>query len=297
MPEAAKSTPVEGRRERQERFAGELRRLRAAAGNPSFRTMAAKSRTVSHTTLHEAAKGIRFPSWPTTKAFVEVCGGDVDEWRARWYAALGTDEAGEPPGRVEPAAKAGPPAETTHDLETTDIVEVPGRTGRPPRGYIAAAAACGALLIAGGTGLYLRHDGDERPGARPTKIKETPPPSPLVRGDRSTFVADVTIPDGTAVQAGERFTKTWEFANSGSVPWHGRFLQRADLPADNGTCSTPGKVRIPDTAPGKRVRVSVPVVAPNRPGSCWVGWKMVNGRGQQFLPGARPVYFVVNVVG
>lgn len=267
---------VEGRRERQERFAGELRCLRAAAGNPSFRTMAAKSGTVSHTTLHEAAKGIRFPSWPTTKAFVEVCGGDADEWRARWSAALGTDEA-------EP--------------EDRDIVEAPGDTGRPLRRYILIGAVCGLLLIGVATALYMRTGQDGRPGARATEIRETPPPAPLVRGDRSVFIADVTIPDGTAVKVGERFVKTWEIANSGSVPWHGRFLQRADLPADNGTCSTPGKVRVPDTAPGEHVRVSVPVVAPSRPGSCWVGWKMVDGRGQQFLPGARPVYFVVNVVG
>jgi hypothetical protein len=48
---------VSGKRERQERFAKELRGLRAEAGNPSFRVMAAKSHSVSHATLHEAAKG------------------------------------------------------------------------------------------------------------------------------------------------------------------------------------------------------------------------------------------------
>ncbi|HEU5028393.1 MAG TPA: NBR1-Ig-like domain-containing protein [Spirillospora sp.] len=83
----------------------------------------------------------------------------------------------------------------------------------------------------------------------------------------------------------------------GRRPSRGRYLQRAALPADNGTCSTPGKVRVPDTDPGRKVRVSVPVIAPDRPGSCWVGWKMVDGRGRQFLPGARPLYFMVNVAG
>lgn len=293
MPEGASSTPVEGKRERQERFARDLRALRAAAGNPSFRTMAGKSGTVSHTTLHEAAKGIRFPSWLTTKAFVEVCGGDVEEWRARWSAALGTEEAPEAEaGVTEPAADAEDPD------EHRDIVEVPGDgPGRPVRRYVVVGAACCGLLIAGAASWYLRQaDDDVRPGTRATEARETPPPSPLISGDRSTFVSDVTIPDGTSVKVGRRFVKTWEIKNSGTAQWHGRFLQRADLPADNGTCSTPGKVRVPDTAPGKRVRISVPVVAPSRPGSCWVGWKMVDGRGQQFLPGARPIYFVVNVV-
>jgi hypothetical protein len=111
----------------------------------------------------------------------------------------------------------------------------------------------------------------------------------------SLFVADVTIPDGTVVEPGQQFTKTWEIANVGTVPWHGRFLERAQLPADNGTCSTPSKVPVPDTKPGEHVRISVNVMALDTPGSCWVGWKMVDGEDRPFLPGSRPVYFVVNV--
>src|SRR4051794_18739152 len=83
--DTSRMTDGQGRRER---FAEELRRLRAEAGNPSFRAMASKSRSVSHATLHEAAKGVRFPSWVTTQAFVEACGGDVAQWRERWTAAL-----------------------------------------------------------------------------------------------------------------------------------------------------------------------------------------------------------------
>jgi hypothetical protein len=280
LPDAVSPTPADGRRERQEQFARELRRLRAAAGNPSFRTMSGKAGSVSHTTLHEAAKGIRFPSWPTTSAFVEVCGGDVEDWRARWCEASGAGEA------------------RTADGPEEDTIGMPGadtRAWRSPRTYVVVSAVCGVLLIVAGTALYMRQGQNGPTKSRSSAAVETPPPEPLFPGDRSVFVGDVTIPDGTAVQVGERFVKTWEIKNAGTVPWHDRFLQRADLPADNGTCSTPGKVRIPDTAPGRQVRIDVPVVAPSRPGSCWVGWKMVDGRGQQFLPGARPIYFVVNV--
>ncbi|TDD82869.1 hypothetical protein E1293_15775 [Actinomadura darangshiensis] len=295
MPEAV--SPADGRRERQEQFARELRCLRAAAGNPSFRAMAAESGTVSHTTLHDAAKGNRFPSWPTTKAFVEVCGGDVDDWRAQWSEASGAGEA----ERAAEQAEPGPakPAQSVDD-GGEDTIEMPSATDgsarRRPRTYIVAGALCGGLLIAGGSAWYLRDGQDEDPGARVAEVGESPPAVPLISGDRSVFVADVTIPDGTAVKVGQRFVKTWEVRNAGSVAWHDRYLQRADLPADNGTCLTPGKVRVPDTAAGRHVRISVHVMAPSRPGSCWVGWKMVDGRGQQFLPGARPIYFVVNVV-
>ncbi|RJQ83215.1 hypothetical protein D5S19_20095, partial [Amycolatopsis panacis] len=48
-------------------LAAELAALRARAGNPSFRKMAGRSGRISHTTLHEAVGGSRFPSWDTTR--------------------------------------------------------------------------------------------------------------------------------------------------------------------------------------------------------------------------------------
>ena len=42
--------------------------------------------------------------------------------------------------------------------------------------------------------------------------------------DASRFIRDVTYPDGTIVQPGERFKKIWEIANGGDFPWVGRKL-------------------------------------------------------------------------
>ncbi|TDD64043.1 NBR1-Ig-like domain-containing protein [Actinomadura rubrisoli] len=285
-----------GGQEARDRFAERLRRLRAEAGNPSFRVMAAAARSVSHATLHEAAKGTRFPSWTTTQAFVEACGGDVEEWREYWCAALGSDAG----PSDDPAAGQDEKLDEKEDGDGSaaatepDPVPVPRRRRR--RRVIAVVVGCGALGGAG-LGVLLLADGEGRPtqegGAE--VVQRSPPPAPLFSGDGSVFVGDVTIPDGTVVKTGQRFIKTWELANAGTVPWRGRFLARALLPADNGTCSTPAKVPIPDTDPGARVRVSVRVTAPATPGSCWVGWKMVDGQGRQLFPGARPVFFVVNV--
>ncbi|GII42436.1 NBR1-Ig-like domain-containing protein [Planotetraspora phitsanulokensis] len=421
---------VSGKRERQERFAKELRGLRAEAGNPSFRVMAARSRSVSHATLHEAAKGTRFPSWLTTEAFVEACGGDVDDWRARWREALGepaatleartavtesepsapepdgdvepaNDSAPEPDGDVgtangsapetgdavsvvdgtanehenlpdEPIGTAGvpeparvprlpvPPGDGTGDApadgasadgaeldgvpantvsantvftntvsadrpdHVAETPDVPSRSApatgdpeppvepvpvrRPPGRHRRTAlivAGCAAALAAAGASVYLQsHDqrtpARAKPGPEPTAMPAATSSEgmvPRIAGDKSVFVGDVTIPDGTVMEPGQQFTKTWEIANIGTVPWHGRFLERAQLPADNGTCSTPSKVPIPDTEPGAHVRISVTVMAPDSPGSCWVGWKMVDGEDHPFLPGSRPIYFVVNVAG
>lgn len=44
----------------------------------------------SPTALSTAAAGKRLPSWEVTKAYVEVCGGDVQAWHERWSAVRAT---------------------------------------------------------------------------------------------------------------------------------------------------------------------------------------------------------------
>jgi hypothetical protein len=75
------------RTEAIEDFAVTLRELRASVGNPSFREMSGRSGAISHTTLHEATKGNRLPSWETTVEFLKVCGADPAAYRERWERA------------------------------------------------------------------------------------------------------------------------------------------------------------------------------------------------------------------
>ncbi|MET8359591.1 NBR1-Ig-like domain-containing protein [Micromonospora sp. NPDC005171] len=74
-------------RQAAERFAEQLRTLRTSVGDPSFRKMAGRSGRISHTTLHEAAAGTRFPSWETVREFVRACEADEAQWRRRWEDA------------------------------------------------------------------------------------------------------------------------------------------------------------------------------------------------------------------
>src|SRR3954468_20374122 len=94
-----------------ERFAEQLRTLRTAVGNPSFRKMAGLSGRISHTTLHEAAAGTRFPSWETTREFVRACEADEVQWRRRW-------EEARPPEAVHAVLT----------LATTELVPVPAHS-------------------------------------------------------------------------------------------------------------------------------------------------------------------------
>jgi hypothetical protein len=90
---------------------------------------------------------------------------------------------------------------------------------------LVVAAVCVILLWPGRHSRRVASPGTASPvatGTLPSRI----------RGDASTFVADVTYPDGSWVQVGERFTKTWgsgTSVGSGGVTdiWFARAPARA----------------------------------------------------------------------
>lgn len=87
-------------------FARQLRDLRAAAGNPTYRQMAGRA-FYSAGTLAAAARGEQWPSLPVVRAFAEACDADPDEWERRWHEATGS--TANPPPAAEPERPAAPP--------------------------------------------------------------------------------------------------------------------------------------------------------------------------------------------
>lgn len=55
------------------------------------------------------------------------------------------------------------------------------------------------------------------PPSTPEPTREPDPP--LTCTDEATFIKDVTIADGTRIDAGTNFTKAWRLRNSGSCTW------------------------------------------------------------------------------
>ncbi len=93
-----------------EQFANDLRQLRKDAGSPSYRELADKAR-YSASVLSRAASGRELPSLPVTLAYVGACGGDAEQWTARWHALqAGQQEqaSSEPPRRGRSPLFDGP---------------------------------------------------------------------------------------------------------------------------------------------------------------------------------------------
>jgi Helix-turn-helix domain len=78
-----REVPLDPDHDAVQRFAHDLRRLREAAGSPSYRWLATRAH-YSPSALSTAARGKILPSWEVTRAFVLACDGDEREWRRRW---------------------------------------------------------------------------------------------------------------------------------------------------------------------------------------------------------------------
>jgi hypothetical protein len=104
-----------------------------------------------------------------------------------------------------------------------------------------------------------------------------------IEGDASTYVDD-TIPNGTLMAPGQPFTKTWRVRNSGTVPWHGRRLERQGPLNGPGLIRSDRYVEIPDTEPGEIATIEAPLQAPGYDSTSIAYFKMVDSEGSLCFP-------------
>ena len=91
--------------------------------------------------------------------------------------------------------------------------------------------------------------------------------------NRATFGKDVTIPDNTAVQPGQVFTKTWEIKNSGSCTWTSGYVLLFDS-GDQMNAPATASITSGSIAPGGTLSISVELTAPTAPGTYQANFKL-----------------------
>lgn len=92
----------------------------------------------------------------------------------------------------------------------------------------------------------------------------------------AAYVADVTVPDGTAIEPGTPFTKTWRLRNTGNAPWE---EGTALMLAAGEAMGAPEAVLVPATLPGETADVSVSMVAPTAIGEHSAAWRLCRAGG------------------
>jgi hypothetical protein len=98
--------------------------------------------------------------------------------------------------------------------------------------------------------------------------------------DDADFVTDVTIPDGTVMDAGESFTKTWRLKNAGTCSWTPSY---SVVFSDGDSMGGPATQALTTTVnPGQTVDISINLKAPSTPGTYIGNWKLRNAAGVTF---------------
>ena len=126
-----------------------------------------------------------------------------------------------------------------------------------------------------------------------------PPPTIAPSGcDKASFVADVTVPDGTLFSPGAAFTKTWRLKNAGTCTWTTAYKF---LFYSGDQMSAPTSINIPsNVARGATLDLTVNMVAPMFSGKFRGHWILSNANGALFGIGtnaAMPIWVEINVAG
>ncbi len=135
------------------------------------------------------------------------------------------------------------------------------------------------------------------PTATPTRTPgpATVPPSSC---DRAQFISDVTVPDGTDMSPGQKFTKTWRLKNVGTCAWTKSYQiffysgEQMGAPASLTFAA--------DVPVGATYDFSVEMTAPSTAGRFRGNWMFKNASGQIFGIGAqanRPWWVEIDVTG
>lgn len=137
------------------------------------------------------------------------------------------------------------------------------------------------------------------PTATPTRTPGgvvTVPPSSC---DRAQFVSDVTIPDGTVMSPGQKFTKTWSLKNVGNCAWVKGTYQIVFFSGEQ--MGAAASLVFPEDVPvGRTANFTVEMTAPSTAGTYRGNWMFKNASGQLFGIGTqanRPWWVDIRVSG
>lgn len=155
-------------------------------------------------------------------------------------------------------------------LVLTVLIIFQGCTFSPPQRI--PPPASDAPLFLPPTSAPLRTESSPIP-----ELSQPTPTLPCV--DMLTFIGDLTIPDGSIIQAGASIDKRWEVENSGTCNWESDYFLRLiagdELGAGSQLALTPARS-------GTRTVIRILFQAPTEPGNYRSAWQAHNPQGQPF---------------
>jgi hypothetical protein len=154
-----------------------------------------------------------------------------------------------------------------------------GCASAPPTATPDVAALSTAAVATVYANLTLSPAPSPTPSATPLWTPPTLATLTVANCAQSTFVSDVTIPDGTKMTQNQQFTKTWRVQNSGTCPWTTAF----NLVFLSGEAMGGSSIAMPNVVQiGQSVDLSVNMTVPAKTGTLTGVWTLKDDQGQDF---------------
>jgi hypothetical protein len=221
-----------------------------------------------------------------------------------------------------PIVTPEPPATPTSPVTAVSVLNTPVQyvmavgdvnmrsgpgTGYGVIGWVAAGQIAKVTGLSGDNGWWRVVCPDDTVGScwvtalaqytQPTTAPAVSTPIPTVCTNAAEFVADVTVPDGSEIQVGAQFLKTWRIRNSGTCTWDGRYhFVHAGGPVLGAVVE---QMPLPAAVvPGQTIDLSMQMMAPVTPGFYQSDWKLASPQGMFFGVGrnSAPLWVKVNVI-
>ena len=171
------------------------------------------------------------------------------------------------------------------------VAPVAGTPTTPPQFVTSTLPPTKALVLPSTPTPLTPVTPDASPDAtRTVTVVATSPPDCKVQ---AVLLEDVTIPDDTHVTAGEAFTKTWRFKNTGTCHWKGYTINF--LAGDR--MGAPDSAPVLDTLAGSTVDVSVDLTAPTADGSYSGYFILKTADGKLINVGTEKSFWLKIIVG
>lgn len=203
------------------------------------------------------------------------------QWKASWLALLILLSACDAVRILPQAPTSFPGQASTYAAQTISVEDTnqpATATSLPPSATGADTATITPTLVTTVTRTPL-------PSLTSTAVPTATVPMLLEDGslapcNAAQFIQDVSIPDGTLVRPGQKFTKVWEFKNVGNCTWTENYALVHVYGQPMGVASPVPLRQV--VRPGETVEVSLNMQAPYIP-ACWVSWwKFQDEEGNRF---------------
>lgn len=148
----------------------------------------------------------------------------------------------------------------------------------PPTAPTVLPSATDGIALTTATPLSIDLSASATPQEESTPEPELPSPTPACT-NALAFLEDVTIPDGSVLDAGASFVKQWRIKNDGDCDWDSSYTLRL---VSGDALGAPTETTLYPARAGAEIIIEMNLVAPSEAGQYHTVWQAYDSDGNPF---------------